>query len=438
MSCRQVEDSDSLADSSSMGERASGGLSGVTDRALSGPAESGSFDRYDVLDEIGRGAMGAVFKVIDRELDDVIAIKVLHPHLTRDPRMIELFKREVRLARRVVHPNVARVYHFFRWHSKYAIAQEYVPGTTLEAKVGRPWPVTTLAPLLRELGSALQAAHDIGLVHRDFKPSNVLVDRAGRSRIVDFGVAVDRAVATPQATETIVGTAYYVSPEQIQRPTEVDHRADIYALGVVLFQLTTGRLPFPGADVDDVLTAHVRRPPPRPRSIRPDIPEQLESIILRCLEKDPDRRFQSAGSIHRRLGLISEIVESDRPKSRGTVLVIDDDIDVRDSIANVFIFFGANVVQAGNGQAGLSRALEHVPDLILLDLSMPLLDGHRLLDLLRANPKLAQVPVVVLSALSEKSERRRVKERGAAMFLSKPPQIDVLRMVLDRFVPRPS
>ncbi|HSI07628.1 MAG: protein kinase [Rariglobus sp.] len=248
------------------------------------PAElSSEFPRLDILELLGRGGMGAVYKARQRDLDRLVALKILRPGLDSDPGFAERFTREARALARLNHPGIVTLYEFGKTSAgRYFILMEFVDGVNLRQLLaaGRLSPREALA-IVPPLCDALQYAHDRGLIHRDIKPENLLIDRLGRVKIADFGIA---KIATGQfQTSTsveIAGTPAYMAPEQRDRPTEVDHRADLYALGVVFYQMLTGELPAAGQL--------------QPPSTRVQLDVRLDEIVLRALEKDPARRYAAA------------------------------------------------------------------------------------------------------------------------------------------------
>jgi tetratricopeptide (TPR) repeat protein len=260
--------------------------------------------RYEVQRLLGSGGMGAVYLARDRELDEEVALKVLRPELCTDDRL-ELFRREVRLARRVTHPNVARVHDIGEADGVWYLTMEHVPGASLSSVLaeGRMSPQRAIA-LGVELCRALGAAHARGVVHRDLKPDNVLVGDDGRVVVTDFGIA--RAVDPGSRTLTHglpVGTPAYMAPEQVEALPDIDVRADLYALGVVLFEALTGRLPFVGPALEQA-ALRLAHAPPDPRSLRPELDARLSAVVLRLLERDRGRRFATAAEVEAALAAL--------------------------------------------------------------------------------------------------------------------------------------
>ncbi len=250
--------------------------------------------RYMIVRKLGAGGMADVYLAEDQELGRRVAIKILNDRHANDDQFIERFRREAKNAAALNHPNIVSIYDRGEAEDTYYIAMEYLDGRTLkELVVGRgPAPVNVAVEYARQILSALRFAHRHGIVHRDIKPHNVLVDREGRVKVTDFGIA---RAGTSQMTEagSIVGTAQYLSPEQA-RGTEVDQRSDLYSLGVVLYELLTGQTPFDGDTPVEIAMKHLSATPRPPSQIRRDVPRDLDMVVMRALAKDPATRYQSA------------------------------------------------------------------------------------------------------------------------------------------------
>jgi len=262
-------------------------------------------DRYEVLAEVARGGMGIVFRGRDIELDETVALKFLTGEI--DPELIARFVQEIKAARSVIHPNVVRVYTLEKWREHRFIVMEYIDGVPLPRHLQRS-PVPTRSDrlrLARQMASALGAAHEKGLIHRDIKPDNILVTAAGEVKVLDFGIArPERAGHTLTSTGTVLGSPMYMSPEQIQaRP--LDRRTDLYSLGAVLYFLFTGVEPFDGKDLQEILMKHLQTRPRAPHLLDPSIPRPLSDLIMRTLEPDRERRIQSIDDLNEALGGIA-------------------------------------------------------------------------------------------------------------------------------------
>ncbi len=249
----------------------------------------------DDFELIGPGGMGTVYKARHRELDRPVAVKVMHAHLQKDPSFAERFVREARTMARLDHPNIVRVYDFGHRDGINYLVMEFVDGVTLRQTMaaGRLAPGEALAMVPR-ICAALQYAHDQGVVHRDIKPENILLDRSGEPKIADFGLALLTGPSTEtRLTQTaqVMGTPHYMAPEQIEHPADVDHRADIYSLGVIFYEMLTGELPVG------------RFPAP---SQRVDVDVRLDQVVLRTLEKEPRLRYQQASELSSEVQSLSD------------------------------------------------------------------------------------------------------------------------------------
>jgi eukaryotic-like serine/threonine-protein kinase len=253
--------------------------------------------RFEILGQLGAGGMGMVFKARDRDLSDLVALKVLRREALQDPVQLERLKDELRLARRITHPNVLRTYDFGELDGIHFISMEYVRGVTLRYMLDqtRRLPFAAGLRVGKQLLSGLVAAHAQGVLHRDIKPDNLILDPAGNAKLMDFGIArpISRQGLGLTQEGWLVGTPQYMAPEQL-KGGEVDARADLYATGVLLYEVFTGRLPFNGATPVEVASQHLNMPPPPPRESWPEIPPALEALLLRCLAKKPEERFASA------------------------------------------------------------------------------------------------------------------------------------------------
>ena len=260
------------------------------------------FPQFEIFGLIGQGGMGAVYKVRQKELDRIVALKILPPAIGRSPAFASRFAREAKALAKLNHPGIVTIHEFGQQDGLYFILMEFVDGVNLGQlmKTGRISPREALA-IVPQICDALQFAHDQGIVHRDIKPENILLDRLGRVKVADFGIAKlvgatssfvvpplggleteDRLKAELRALTLagkIIGTPQYMAPEQIDHPSEVDHRADIYALGVVFYQMLTGELPGKRLEAPS-------------KKVHIDV--RLDEIVLHALEKDPELRYQHA------------------------------------------------------------------------------------------------------------------------------------------------
>jgi HAMP domain-containing protein len=264
--------------------------------------------RFQVLSVLGTGGMGVVYKARDRELDDLVALKVLRRDLWGDRAQLERMKSEIKLARKITHPNVLRTFDFGELDKVAFISMEYVRGVTLRFMLDQSHrlPYSAALRLGKQLCAGLGAAHAVGVIHRDIKPENLILEPTGNAKLMDFGIARPVTRLTPGQTQAgfIVGTPQYLAPEQVQGG-EIDTRADIYSTGVLLYEIFTGTVPFRADTAMEVLVKHLQEEPPPPRERWPEIPPRLEAAILRCLRKAPAERFQTVEELHRELEALS-------------------------------------------------------------------------------------------------------------------------------------
>ena len=254
--------------------------------------------RYQIIEELGRGGMGHVYKAYDKEIHAKVALKLIKPEVAADPGTIERFRNELRTARDVSHKHICRTYDLGREGGLHYITMEYVPGEDLKAMIrmsGRLGTGTAVA-VARQVCEGLAEAHRRGIVHRDLKPSNIMIDREGQVRILDFGIARSARARGVTGAGFVVGTPEYMSPEQVEG-REVDARSDLYSLGIVLYEMLTGRVPFAGDTPFSVGVKQRSEKPGDPRQLNPDIPDDLSRLVLKCLEKDPERRYGSAEEV---------------------------------------------------------------------------------------------------------------------------------------------
>ena len=253
--------------------------------------------RYEILRPLGRGGMGAVYRAHDRVLDETVALKVLRGDVASAPEMPKRFRSEIKLARRVAHPNVCRIYEYGEDGPRQYISMELVEGTNLKEVLKRrgALPPGEACGLAAQVADGLEAIHRVGIVHRDLKTLNVMIDAHGAARVMDFGIAkrvVGEGTPAPSGSY-VVGSPEYMSPEQA-RGQPVDFRSDIYALGIIVFELFTGRVPFRGDTPVATLLMHLETPPPLEGPAASAIPLSARPVLRKALAKDPAERYGSA------------------------------------------------------------------------------------------------------------------------------------------------
>ncbi|GAG03861.1 unnamed protein product, partial [marine sediment metagenome] len=239
-----------------------------------------------------------VYKALDKEVNERIAIKLLRPEIAADSKTIERFRNELKFSRKIGHKNVCRMYDLNKEENTYYITMEYVPGEDLKSFIKRSKQLTpsTIISIGKQVCEGLSEAHRLGVVHRDLKPQNIMIDKEGNARIMDFGIARSLRGKGVTAEGVVIGTPEYMSPEQVEAK-DIDERSDIYSLGVVLYEMAAGHVPFEGETALSVAMKHKGELPKNPREFNPQIPGDLCLIVLKCLEKDKDRRYQSADEL---------------------------------------------------------------------------------------------------------------------------------------------
>jgi serine/threonine-protein kinase len=255
--------------------------------------------RYRIESILGRGGMGVVYKATDLQLDEAVAIKTLPQRaMSSSPEEVERFKREIRVARKITHRNVLRTFDYGEADGWYFISMEYVRGYTLADLLLQTSQMTTRSALgvVRQISRGLEAAHDEGVIHRDIKPQNVLIDHKGEVKLMDFGIARAQEAEAMTQQGVIVGTPHYMSPEQVQGKA-LDPRSDVYSMGVMMYEILCGVRPFNSSSLTAVLTAHVTEEPLPPIRRRQEIGPEINAIVVRCLAKDPAERYRDAGAL---------------------------------------------------------------------------------------------------------------------------------------------
>jgi serine/threonine protein kinase len=261
--------------------------------------------RYEIIEELGKGGMGRVYRVFDKKLQEVVALKLLNPEISFNEKAVDRFRNELRFARKISHRNVVRLFDLGEEGFTLFITMEYVDGENLKRFIKRSGQLTSgkAVGIALQVCEGLSEAHHLGVVHRDLKPQNVMIDRDGNARVLDFGIARFMDTENITASGVMIGTPEYMSPEQIDMK-EVDGRTDIYSLGIILYEMLTGRVPFEGETPLSVALKHKSQIPKNPRELNPHIDSGLAAIILKCLEKNRDRRYQSVDDLRADLGRI--------------------------------------------------------------------------------------------------------------------------------------
>jgi TolB-like protein len=260
--------------------------------------------RYEVIEELGSGGMGKVYRVFDTKIEEEVALKLIQPEISSDKKTIERFRNELKIARRIAHRSVCKMYDLGEEKETHYITMEYVPGESLKSMIGMMGQLSAgqAVFIAKQVCEGLAEAHRLGVVHRDLKPSNIIIDREGNTHIMDFGIARSPQVKGITGPGKIIGTPEYMSPEQVEGK-EVDQLSDIYSLGVILYEMMTGGLPFEGNTPLSIALKHKTETPQDPREINIQIPEGLSQLILRCMKKDKEKRYKDTKE------LLSELIK---------------------------------------------------------------------------------------------------------------------------------
>jgi serine/threonine protein kinase/Flp pilus assembly protein TadD len=264
-------------------------------------------NRYEIIEELGKGGMGRVYRVEDTKLNQEVAIKLIKPEIAKDKKTIERFRNELKTARMIAHKNVCRMFDLGESEGAHFITMEYVRGEDLKSMIRMSGQLGTgtAINIAKQVCDGLAEAHRLGVVHRDLKPQNIMIDKEGIARIMDFGIARSLESKGITGAGVVIGTPEYMSPEQVEGK-ETDQRSDIYSLGVILYEMVTGSVPFEGDSPFMIGVKHKSEMPRDPKEINTQIPEDLSSVIMRCLIKDKEKRYQSAGEVRSELSNIEK------------------------------------------------------------------------------------------------------------------------------------
>ena len=250
---------------------------------------------YRIVNKLGQGGMATVYKANHAALDRYVALKVLHPAFKEDPQFLERFHREAKLVALLEHPNIVPIYDFSEHEGQPYLVMKFIPGQTLKARLLEgPLQIEESNKIIEAVGNGLAYAHGKGVLHRDVKPSNILIGKDGRIYLADFGLArIAELGASTLSGDMLMGTPHYISPEQARGDGDLDERTDIYSLGIVLYEIVVGRVPFSADTPFSIIHDHIYTPLPMPSEVNPAVPDEIQNILLKALAKDRDHRFES-------------------------------------------------------------------------------------------------------------------------------------------------
>jgi two-component system, LytTR family, response regulator len=403
-------------------------------------APGSNIAHYRVISPLGEGGMGAVYLADDTRLGRRVALKVLPANLAADPERMHRFVQEAKLASALTHPNVAYIYEIGEDRGLRFLAMEYVEGEALSVRLSRgPIVLAELLSISTQVSDALDDAHSKGIVHRDIKPSNLMLTPRGYVKVLDFGLA---KLAAPNGREetqvmtsagVVMGTVAYMSPEQALG-RDMDHRTDLFSLGVVLYEMATARLPFPGVTPSETMARILGSQPDAIARFNYDVPEGLDRVVRKCLEKDRERRYQSARDLLVDLKNLERDVGSRQVPAavmaapqKLTAAIVDDE-ELARALLREYIGSGPDieiVAECANGFEAVKAIAEKKPDLVFLDIQMPKLDGFEVLELIGP-----EVAVIFVTAYDQYA--MRAFDEHAVDYLLKPFSLERFQKALER------
>ncbi len=392
---------------------------------------------YRISRKLGGGGMGDVYLAADTRLDREVALKILPAELAENPDRLNRFVQEAKIASSLSHPNIAYIHEIGNEAGLWFIAMEYVEGEPLSARIAQgPVPPFDVIRVGIETADALDAADSKSIVHRDIKSANLMITPRGHVKVLDFGLAKLQPTRldnqeTRQLTQAglLLGTVQYMSPEQALG-RDVDHRSDLFSLGVVLYEALTGRLPFAGATPSETIARIMHSPPDAIARFNYEVPPELDRVIRKCMEKERERRYQSAREL---LVDLKNLERDSHPPVSAAIsgalrVVIVDDEELARQILREYLstLEGVEIAaECANGFEAVKAIAEHQPDLVFLDVQMPKLDGFEVLELIgRA------IPVVFVTAYDQYA--MRAFDAHAVDYLLKPFSLERFQTALER------
>lgn len=392
--------------------------------------------RYRLKSKLGQGGMGDVYLALDTTLEREVALKVLKPELAPDRDRLNRFVQEAKIASALNHPNVATIYEIGEAGGSWFIAMEYVEGQPLSARAASgPMTAAEIVSVGIQVADALDAAHARGIIHRDIKPANLILGPRGFVKVLDFGLA-KMSSSPPTTAETqvvtsegiVMGTVQYMSPEQALGK-DLDPRTDLFSLGALLYEMATGRPPFAGATSQETIARILQNPPDAIARLNYEIPAELDRVIRKCLEKDRDRRYQSAREVLVDLKNLQRDSEPQPSQTQSTIrVIIVDDEELARMILREYLSATAGVsivAECANGFEAVKAISEYQPDLVFLDVQMPKLDGFEVLELIGR-----EIPAIFVTAYDQYA--MKAFDAHAVDYLLKPFSAERFQKAIER------
>ena len=404
--------------------------------------------RYEIIEELGRGAMGVVYKAKDPFIDRNVAVKIINLQSINPDEKDKyeaMFYQEARAAGQLNHPNIVTIHDLGDSNGMAYIAMELLEGKGLHQlfKSGQPLPVEVTLDIVIQVATGMACAHKHGVVHRDIKPSNIMVMEGNRVKIADFGIAHMAASMLSTKNGKLVGSPLYMSPEQVLNST-IDSRTDIFSLGIILHQMLTGELPFYSDNINSIMYQIVNEAAPKPSSLNSEVPDMLDTIVSKCLAKNPDDRFQNANELaenlrlchgkllHTQAGLdrMNKWAVKQVSTKRLNVLLVEDDPISGELLKMALERRGHTVKKVVDGESGWESYKNQDFPLVILDWLLPGMDGLEVCRKIRGGAKGGSSLVLMITANTSPSDIEQVLAAGADDYLAKPVDFDLLNIRL--------